>query len=393
MKQYFLAKIVSMAQTEILSMVSQSELERIRKKDSQPEIRVYSIGHEGEAELGIVGENSHLLRMLKGAVRMLYRALKVGTAVFHGHAETNKHGGREKIGEVVGGKLKEIKGRLNTLAAIYLYPGQAAKQGTLDVASIEADVVFSGHGSHVHIERIPRVTGIALASSKEEMPGFPGATLLGAVRAFRESQLHQMAGGQAMLTLEDIKEAIRESDLTPSNVFSKAALLGDDAVVKHVRKEVQTEYEHAKRVEVSLGEERKKNRETAKEFEDRIKTLAAEKDILQKDNRMRKVSELAAPILETKKLDETQRKFVERNLPQFSSDADNQDTFRQDLEKFVDRQLEGYSATRKLFGLEEEESPESEGELGLPAGDKSKGEGEEEVDKYEDPTKNPFIPA
>jgi|GEM_PF-1987810 len=391
MKQYFSAKIVAMAQSEILSMVPSAVLKRIRERDLQPEIRAYSIGHEGEAEFEVVGEGSVLLRMLKNAVRMMFRALSMGTAVFHGHTEDNEHGGREKIGEVVGGVLKEMKGRLNTVAAIYLYPGQAAKQGMLDIASIEAEVTYSGHGSHVQIDSIPKITGIALGSSKEESPGFPGATLLGAVRAFREAQINQMAGDIAMFTLEEIKEAIREGDLTPGQLFSRKALLEDEIVVTHVEKEKQTEFEHARRVETKLGDERKERRAKEKELDEQLAELTSTNRKLAKESLSFQALQIATPILNEKKLDEVQRKFVESKLPLFSSDADDRVKFKADLEGYIDTQLMDLKETSKLLGIEEEEPEPEEEDVGLSAKDKDE-KGSEEIDKYMDPEQNEFIP-
>lgn len=368
-KQFLRASIQNMGREAILDMVFPDTVARIKQTDDKPEIRAYGIGHEGKGQGTLVGFGQKIMNYLRDAVVKLFDRLKVGTPIFNRHRETNEHSGREQIGELVGKTLKMINDKLHSIVAIYIYPQY--KNLPLDVASIEAHIEYSGKGKEIKIQEIDEITGIALSSSAIDQPGFPGATLLGAIQAFAKE------GNQ--MTIDELKQEIQSGKIKPSDLFSEEELTGDSVVVKHVKKEKQTEYEHAKRVERVLGEERDEREKEVKEHEQEITKLKGE-------NLLAKSEDVLKALSEERKLDEKQVAFIKKNFGGFKTEAKDQDGLKGDLNKFIDEQLKDFDEVAKLMGVPEQTAKGKK--KGSPSGD------EEELEKdehYEDPNKNPFI--
>lgn len=138
MHQRIIARLQSMAASEVLELVPASAYNRIKQEDPNPVFRAYVIGHEGEARPQMLGRGQIISQWFKSAITKLYEKLKAGINIFHDHALDNSHEGRTPIGELVGKALKTVSGKLSALAIIYIRPEY--RHLPLDVASIEADV-------------------------------------------------------------------------------------------------------------------------------------------------------------------------------------------------------------------------------------------------------------
>lgn len=374
----FKCELQHMSDSEMLRMLDADTMTQIRKGDPTPLIKVFGIGHEGDAKSG-----NKLFRYLQHSIRKLHDAVQSGVAVFNRHVETNSHEGRVKIGEVVGKSLTEIGGKLYSMAAVYLYP--QFKDMPLDVASIEAEALYTVDGDGVgSIQDILNVTGIALSNHAVDAPGFPGATLLGAIQAFAANN---PPGRKDTMTKEEIKAQILEGKLKPSDLFDQAALTADPVVGEILKTEKQTEYEHAKRVEKRLGEERDGRLADSKKFEEELGKLRTEVV------KSTKGATLATLVTE-RKLDERQKKFVESHLADFTTDAADDAGVRKDLNTFIDKQLTQYNTIAEIFGVKKEEvtTPLTAG-AGTPPSDGKKAEQVEDPTDLSDPKNNPLIPA
>ena len=138
------------------------------------EVRAYVIGYEGESRP--INADTGRVRPLqwgRAVIRRLADLAHRGVKFVRSHAD------RSEVGEVLGGWTDEVAGRLRAIVAGAFPPGAADDQ---DICSIEADGVHD-HGTGVVMD-IGRLTGIALANSRTETPGMPGARLLGAIHAF-----------------------------------------------------------------------------------------------------------------------------------------------------------------------------------------------------------------
>ena len=105
MRQYLTATIQALSQTELETIIDPSMLRRVKETDPSPEIRVYSIGHEGTANLHLPGIGNKTFTWIQAAVQWLADRLNLGTAVFDRHdPSTNAHDGRIQIGQVIGNR-------------------------------------------------------------------------------------------------------------------------------------------------------------------------------------------------------------------------------------------------------------------------------------------------
>ncbi|MBM3210586.1 hypothetical protein FJZ33_00080 [Candidatus Poribacteria bacterium] len=186
MRKYIRAEVQNLAKNEALAMIPVDTLERIKRTDKKPEIKVYAIAHEGTAhasELAFGAKLKKAFSYVKDMIVKIGEKLELGTPIFNRHIDTNENSGREQIGEVVGKTIKYIGDKLSALAAIYIYPPY--KKIDLDVASFEANIEYIPKSKEkAEVIDVDEITGIALSNSAIDEPAFKGATLLGVVQAF-----------------------------------------------------------------------------------------------------------------------------------------------------------------------------------------------------------------
>lgn len=374
MKKYIRGTIQSFAKEDVMKNVPAAVLEEIKKADPNPEFRTYVIGHEGTAhamELGFAGKVKKAFRYVTDMVRSLAVKIESRLPIFNRHINVNTSAGREQIGEVVNTTLQNIGERLSALATMYIYP--KFRELPLDIASIEAEIEYvdGGNGSADVID-IRKVTGIALGDSRTDSPAFPGATLLGVVQAFSPKAKEEE------MTKEEIIAAIKELGLKITDVFS-----ADDIVSSEpAKKAKQTEYEHAKRIEKKLGEERDRVIELTKELDvvnGKVKTLNEQVS----QSRVKGLYDTALP---NRKFDDREKAFIEKRIGTFKSDKDGEE-LKAEFDKFLDKQMDDYIEHAKLFGIEIKKGEDGKDKAGDPPQD-GKGDGKD----LTDPKNNDFIP-
>ena len=341
MKYYIKAELqANMAGEEITRMIDPLRLSEIKKTDPNPVIKAYVVGHEGEHQFHLVGMGKRIVRWVKEMVGELTDKIGIGTPIFNRHnPATNDHTNREQIGEVVGKALKDIGNKITSVVAVYLKPKY--KDQPLDVASIEADMGFDSDGTVLHPSLIEQITGIALGSSAVDTPGFPGATLLGAVQAFANQQ------GESM-TKEEVIKAIGELKLSVTDLFSVDVVVADKTIAAKIKEDNKDTYSHAKRVETerdALREETTKLKNThAAELATRDQT------ILQFKSKDRVTS-----LMTERKLPDQQQKFALKNWGSFKSDGKNDKEVDVDLNTFIDNQIKEFKEVAAMLGVKVEE--------------------------------------
>jgi len=370
MKQYIRARILNMSQEEIRTLVPQDTIDRIKKTDPTPEFRAYCVGHEGDAQALELSFGTKISKAFHYASDMIMRIadrLQYGTPLFHLHTGANTSAGRVQLGEVVGKAIRTIKDKVSAIAAVYIYP--QFRKMPLDVASIEADVVYTPQGNaRGNVIDVEQVTGIALASSATEKPAFPGATLLGVIQALR--------GAETMLTKEEIKEAIRELKLKPTDVFDETEIIDSEPAQKAKAKE----REYGKRKEKELNDEHEKIIDLQKKHDEATGKV---KVLTEKVNSSTSKTLIDTSVT-TRKLGEKEKAFIAKNSGAFKSDKEGED-LKQDVERFVDGQIKEFEETAKLMGIDiKKETPAA----GTPNADGKSAGG----DDMTDPKNNDFIP-
>ena len=374
MKAGITGRLQHMADGDLLRMIPPDTLARIKASDPSPVFRAYAIAHEGSANGNIVGLGQRVVRYFREVITKLHNRMAHGTPIFHRHAASNSHDGRAKIGELVGKQLQDVHGVLTDIAAVYVYPQY--RDLPLDIASIEAEVEMTQaeNGDLAAID-VGEITGIALSHSTVERPGFPGATLLAAVQAFAGE------GGTKPMTLEEIIAAIKAGGHKPSQVFDKATLEGDSTVTEIVKTAKQTEYEHAKRIEKKLAEERE-------DFQKKEAQAAKELETLQSQVTVGKSRSTFDALVTERKLTPQQKAFAEKKLAEFKSEAKDESALKTELNTFLDDQIKAYGEYAALFGVKPETKPNDDGTPPNPPADTTTTEDS----TLADPKANDFIP-
>jgi len=342
MRQYLKATIQALGKAELDSIIDPGFVAGIKTSDPNPEIRVYSIGHEGAANLHLPGIGNKTMTWIQAAVHWVADKLSLGTAVFDRHdPTTNSHAGRTKIGEVVGKAVRQVGDRMNTLAAIYIYPQFRSRP--LDIASIEAEIEYAHDGYQAWPTGISNVSGIALSNSDIDTPGFPGATLLGAVQAYVQAFGSEM---ETHMNLSEVKQAVKELGLTPTQIFAVDDIMGDTKVAEKVRED--------KRNVVAGSERIQRERDEAKERIIALENAHAESEKKLKQMQMQyKGTDTLDAILSEKKLDDKAKVFVKRNLKNFNATATDEVALKLELGTFVDTAYAEYQVLVKdVFGVD-----------------------------------------
>jgi len=389
-KVHIKCTLQQMAETEVLSMIPSETVSRIRANDSHPEFRVFSLGHEGEANANILGMGMRVLHYAKDIIVQMFNNVKFGLPIFNRHApDTNSHLNREAIGEVVGKTMKTIQGALHTLAAVYIKP--EFRKYDLDIASIEGD--FEAEESDdgtMGVVNLSQITGVALSNHGMDTPGMPGATLQAALQMFTQKygRVQQMD-----ITKEQVKEAITKLGMKILDIFGEEEVLA----LEPVKKSKQTEYEWAKRIEKKLGEAREENAQ----LQGKYTKLEADNVILSEKANAGSSRELISAVATERKLDPKFKSYLEKNIGVFKS-AKTGDELKKDIGDFVDGQAKDYVELGKTHGFEakvttekatDDTKPKGTGTPNADGTEDTKGGDDEEKSSLESPKNNDFIPA
>ena len=367
------AELQNLAKREILEMVPVDTLARIKETDSNPEFKVFCVGHEGVAnaqELSFGGKVVKAYHYVKNMIFKLGDKLQYNTPIFHNHGDTNDQSSREKIGELVSKSVKMVGDKLSALVVTYIYP--QFKKLDLDIASVEGEVEYTPKGiSSGDVIDIHKITGIALGSSKMNTPAFPGATLLGTLQAFsKESK------GDEKMTKEEILEAIKEGKFKVGDLFSKEEILETD-IVKTDHKDA---HDHARRVEKQLGDEREKIISLTKSIEEKDGKLK----VLNEQVSRTQVGVLFTKSNEARKFNDKQKAFIERRLSTFRSDKSG-DELQLEFDKYLDKEILEFGEVAKMMGVKVEETTP-------PATGTPNTDGKHDGKELDKPENNEFIP-
>jgi len=370
-----------MADNEIMGMVNPDTLARIKAVDPNPVIKVFGIGHEGKAHAKWANRMGGIvLHYFRDAVVKLFGRLKVGIPAFAGHASSAGEQ-REDIGEVVGRALKDIKGITHALVAVHLKPEFAKRD--FDIASMEANLEFTfGKGGDVRVQEVEEITGIALGNSATEKPAFPGATLLGAMQAFRSKRsIRSKRGGTTHMTEEqgatitEIKEKIRTGKFDDDDLFDLPEEQQGRILQFLIRYRKGQEYEGKKTSDKAKDDAEHE----LKAVEKALAKSQADLGVLQ---RKQSFVDLAV----SRKLDANQQKYIGLYLPSLKANATELE-----LNKFIDERLKEHQELVKTYGGKSDQG-DPDGKPGTPSADRKPDEGgETKIKDYTDPAQNPMI--
>jgi hypothetical protein len=368
MKFKIAGQIQEMAADEILDHVSASAYKRIKAIDPKPVFRAYCIGHEGESTGKVVGMGRVVKNWVKAAIEGMNKKLAIGTQFFHMHGqETNDHSGRKPIAEVAGKTLSSIAGKLSAIAIAYIYPDY--RDLPLDVASIEADInlpeTINPNARAVDVD-VEEITGIALGNSEIAKPGFAGAGLLAQVQEFADNANSESnrQGGEKKMTTAELKKAIREAGLQPSDVFTLKEITADPSIEEEMKESTPAnrEFIRLRREHTDLTKQLREAEGRADKAEGEVKSLKDNIGTLSVGLLKTRATESLKGAIEKRKLDEKQAAFVTKNAVKFTPKSE--DTLAGDLDHFIDSQLDEIKVFHETYGIK----PAAAGSAGVPAG-------------------------
>jgi len=166
------------------------------------------------------------------------------------------------------------------------------------------------------------------------------------------------------ITLGEIKEIIKAEKVSPSDLFGVEDLTTDplvmgfvDSTVKELKGKLSGEYEARKRVEKDGNKDKDDADDEMKKKDEKIKKLEIE-------GAKRDATELFSSKMKERKLGKQQEAFLKSKQSGFTpEDPENLD---KEVDKFLDKNVEEYNATAKIFGHKTDE----------PKGGEPKGGGE-----------------
>ena len=144
------------------------------------------------------------------------------------------------------------------------------------------------------------------------------------------------------MTPDEIKKAIRESKLRPSDLFGSDEIADDPTVQGVIRDRRRNEEGFGKRMEEKLESEKAK-------LEQEKKDLQAKLDASNKGLLKTKAAESFKPAIEKRKLDEKQTTFILKNQTKF--EPKSEESLAGDLDRFLDAQLDEFKANAEIFGV------------------------------------------
>ena len=172
-------------------------------------LSAYVVAHEGEAKPLVVDSASASFRGIRmGAlgVRAVHSAIRRGLAVLMDHkiGTYGQDGSRRKIGEVVSSFVRDVGGKLACIVMCKMSEDVPA-------VSMEANMILDEDGNVRDVRSVDAIAGL-----KDDKPGFAGAIKLGEVYCFDATD---ETTEDKPVTMTEIKAAIKELNVVPSQVF------------------------------------------------------------------------------------------------------------------------------------------------------------------------------
>ena len=228
---------------------------------------------------------------------------------------------------------------------------QGISTGELDVASIEADIIlaYDEQANAYDVDAVTHVTGVLLASSAEETPGFASAGIVATITELNATQ----------------ETAMPATISTPSD-FSRSQLLADPAVRALINEESQTLRDQVTNLKTDV----EKSTAKVKELETNNQKLAGDLKKAGGAALLPKISALVEAKVKALKASDAEKAVITAHLKArtFGDDPLVADT---DLEKAVDQAVAAEYATvegfRKLYGKSADAGSTGPKDEGTPA--------------------------
>ena len=370
-------------ENEIMEMIPRDTMEKIMAEDRHPRFQAYVVATEGpssptfelstESNSGKEKRTGGIINWARGIIKSMVSNFKYGIPFYDNHNSANYQPDKPVIARLAGWGLKEIAGKLCTIVIAYFLSDKKEEAANYDIISMESRVELTeiGEGNY-NASDVQDISGFALGSSKEWMPAFSDAKLIGSLQFFNvniksEKENKQDGEGRMPLTLAEIKKEIEQGGFYPNQVFDMEKLAGkvevkegklffhggDMILQQHLKEKI-----HGFGVIVPEDWKTKAEEGLKKipEYEKNLKEFSAAGT---KQKLSQKIKEYAT----VAKLDDKQLKYLEsqKRIDKFNVDATD---FEAEFIKWRDAELNEYKENFELFnGKQGEENPGEPGKI------------------------------
>ena len=231
-RQHVTLRMQALSGFDLMSIVPDDVLTALKAKDPHPYLQAFSICHEGTSTPSVLGDAAKPITWFRRAVQSIKNAVLKGVKFFLGHNEDNSTEGRAALGEVIASKEIEIDGTLHHVVVGH-FPDKAAVQD-YDICSQEAEWDLVPTPTGWVADKIEKLTGIALSSSKVDKPAFAGARRLATVQAFdNEPGAPGTAKGATTMSelqtcsFHELSAELIRRNVFPSQVFTRDQVKAD----------------------------------------------------------------------------------------------------------------------------------------------------------------------
>lgn len=200
------------------------------------------------------------------------------------------------------------------------------------------------------------------------------------------------------MTLEELKNAIKEAKLKASDIFGQDDLMADPLITEQIKEKIKNAKGYDYRKFEDLTEEKVNLQKQLDEANGKIKEHEETIGKLRLETAKSKVDDLFEVQKKERKLDERQEKYLKNRLSRFApKDVEKADA---EFNEWLDGQLDDYKKDAEALGIEfGEAGGDGGGEGGEDDKNKKKGAGAEPdtkktappESKYLDPKQNPMI--
>jgi hypothetical protein len=327
----------SLSSSEIMALIDNDTITKIKATDPHPFFQAYSICHEGTSQPSILGDTARPIHWTRAAVQSIKNIILKGIKFFKGHNADNSTENRESLGEIVASTEREIGGKLHHIAVGY-FPNKE-KVSDSNICSQEANWNLFEQAGHWFAETIDKLTGIALSNSKVDKPAFADAKRLGMVQAFtaEEGDKNNKAGDAKMdlntVPFSELVTEVKRRNTFPTQIFSLDEIKKDREIIPF--------FEKLEKLEKEI---------TAKDKS--LKDLEVEKTTLSKKIESVTVKDKLAKILTDNKLvtvTDTQRKFIEKRFKGI------EDTSDEGIKKYIESEIVEYKSMIEILGAPKDE--------------------------------------
>lgn len=334
-------------------------------------LKAWVAGHEGVARPAAQTMDKTTMKPIDGfsptpvtwgksAVGAITKAIKIAAAkvnqFWDGHPKgAEDDGSREKFGRIVGGGEVEKNGTLYSVVVGHFADDQKAIAEKSDIVSMEALWRTITNAGQIIATGVDEIFGFALASSKDAVPGFPGAHEIRAVNAYRKvycfseeavitpqqtQEVKIMPIDWSTVSFEELKQGVRAKGakihqlFEPEDAFGVQKVLADGSVTQFGGS--RTFQEHL--IDV-VAREKKALQDKVKELEP-FKVKSETQDVQLRRFGARSQVEKA---IDAAKLPEPAMKYLRKKLDQFDPGEKLEDS----IPKFI---TDGKAEFEEIFG-------------------------------------------